>query len=74
MNPQDKINGDLRDDHCLGTWCNGLSVPNPDDEPSEPCECNCGHCMRAKGRGEETGPARAADPQDGVVTDRVRYG
>ena len=25
--PED-VNGDLRDDHCLGTMCNGMSVPD----------------------------------------------
>ncbi len=47
------INGRLRDDHCHGTFCNGMSVPCPNDEPSEPCECNCAPCTSAKDRGRE---------------------
>jgi hypothetical protein len=52
VNPED-INGDLRDEHCQGFLCNGMSVPNPEDETSEPCECGCPHCSDAKGRGAE---------------------
>ena len=46
------VNGQLRDDHCQGFFCNGMSVSNPDDEPSESCECDCSYCERAKGKGE----------------------
>lgn len=47
------VNSRWRFGHCQGTLCNGMSVPCPDDEPAEQCECGCGHCMKAKGDGEE---------------------
>jgi hypothetical protein len=57
----DHINNDLRDDHCQGTFCNSMSVPDPDNEPYRACECGCGSCCHAKGRGMERLPRAEPD-------------